>query len=148
MGAAPAVAILIGSVVSAAATAYAGYQQQQQGKYNEKILKEEGRAARQKAKYDETAHRERVRSLLSRQRALYGASGVTQQGSPSLALQETVARGEMDAQAIRYGGQVAERSMRNRGQLRRREGQAAFQSGLVRAGGTLLQGYGQYRTAP
>ena len=138
---------IIATVVAAAAKAYQGYQAQQQAKRNEKVLKQEAQAARAKSQYDEGLHRDRVRQLLSRQRALYGAAGVQIQGSPLLGLEDTAAKGELDALAIRHRGETEYRRFRNRAELVRKEGDAAFKAGLVNAGSPLLSGYGKYKAA-
>jgi hypothetical protein len=81
-----------------------------------------------------------VRKLLSSQKAAYGKSGVDLAGSPLLALQETVEQGELDALAIRYGGDVDASRNRSAAEISRMEGKAARTSGYLQAGSTLLSG--------
>lgn len=119
-----AVVGVIGAGVSAYSSVKAGQAQSQMADRN-------AEAARQTAAYNsevarqavETAHknaetirkvgeqeaarqREKGSDLLAQQRALYGAAGVEFEGSPLLVMQETAAREEQDALAIRYNYQV------------------------------------------
>lgn len=97
-------------------------------------------SAQKKAAYDETRHREGVAKLLSAQRALYGKSGVSMEGSPLLVMEDTAGQGELDALAIRYGGDVAAARERSAANLSRMQGKAAQTAGYFQAGSTLLSG--------
>ena len=87
---------------------------------------------------------------MSRQRALYGKSGVEIEGSPLLVMEDTAAQGEMDALAIRWGGDVAAARARSEANLMKMQGRTAGRLGAIQAGTTLLSGAGQtyrdYRT--
>ena len=131
---------LAGTAVAAGSAIYQGQQAKKEAEYNASVQEQNAVAAQQKASYDETMHRERVRKLLSSQKALYGRSGVSLIGSPELLLEETAAQGELDALAIRYGGDVEASRYRSEATLSKMRGRAASTSGYASAGSTLLSG--------
>lgn len=146
----PGTALIVFSTLFTAGSAlYQGQQAKKQADYNASVAEADAAAAKQKAEYDEKMHRERVRRLLSSQRAAYGKSGVDLAGSPLLMLQDTAKEGELDALAIRYGGDVEASRNRSEANLLRMQGRAARTSGYLQAGGTLLSGgakaYGRYK---
>lgn len=132
--------LLVGTAVTAGGALYEGAQAKKQADYNAQVLEADAVAAKQKAAFDETLHRERVKRILSSQRAAAGASGVEFTGSPLLAFEETVRAGELDALAIRYGGAVESARKRSGAELSRMEGRAARTSSFFKAGATLLTG--------
>src|SRR3972149_4814714 len=107
----PTTIALIITAVAAVGGAYYSYEsgqpQKKAYKANAAILEQDALAEKQKSQYEEGAHRDRIRQILSRQKALYGKSGVQMEGSPLLVMEDTAAQGEMDALAIRYGGDAA-----------------------------------------
>ena len=143
----PITAIVVITAVAAFGGAYMQYEQGQEQKKayeaNAEIAKADAAATEQKTQYDETAHRENVKRILSRQRALYGSSGVEMQGSPLLVMQDTAAQGEMDALAIRYGGDVEAARKRSEANVMKMQGKSAERLGMIGAGTTLLSGAGQ-----
>ena len=126
------------AVVAAGSAVYQGVQANKEAKYNAQIREQDAIAAKNKAAYDETMHRDRVRKLLSSQKALYGRSGVSLLGSPELVMEETAAQGELDALAIRYGGDVEASRNRSEATLSRMRGKSASTSGYASAGSSLL----------
>jgi hypothetical protein len=137
--------IVAGTIISAAAASYGAYQSYQTGKYNQRVAERDAEAAEAKAAYDANIHRDRVRRLISTQRALYGKSGVELTGSPLLVLEDTAAQGELDALAIRHGGSTSAARSRSEGRLAAMEGRAGAIRGAGQAGSTLLSGYGRYK---
>ena len=138
----PAVPI-IALVVAAAGAVYGGIQQKQAAQYNADVAEQGAQAAQQKAAYDETQHRIRVRKILSTERALYGESGVDMVGSPLLVQENTVKQGELDSLAIRYGGDVEAARQRSQANLYRMQGNNAQVSSYFGAGSSLLTGAGR-----
>lgn len=136
----------IGSgVIAAGSAAYLGYQQNQAAKKSAEIAEDAARATENKAAYDEAAHRERVKKIISSQRALYASAGVTEEGSPLLVMEDTAKQGEMDALAIRYGGDVAAAQARSQANLYKLQGKQASNASYLRAGTSLLtSGYKAY----
>ena len=140
------IAIGTSAVVGAGGALYAGEQQRRAASYSADVAEQAARAAQEKAAYDEEMHRERIRKTLSTMRSLYGKSGVDMTGTPLLALEESAAQGEMDALAIRYGGDVAAARQRSEAALLRMQGKTAQVSSYFQAGSTLLQGAGSMYT--
>jgi len=95
-----------------------------------------GEMTRRQAEYAEERQRERTKSLLSSQRTGYAKAGVSIEGTPLEVMTQTAEDAELDALAIRYGGQTAQQSAR-------------FEAGSVRTAGkyravsNLLTGAGQ-----
>lgn len=115
--------------------------QQKIANYNAEVMNAQAKAVEQKAKYDEGLHRDQVKKILSAQRAEYGTRGIDPgTGSPVLVRQDTVKQGEMDALAIRYGGDVEAALARSKANLIRMEGQNRKSAGYYKAGTTLLSG--------
>lgn len=130
----------IAMAASAVGSMQQGQSQASAANYNAAVAERDAQAAIDKAAYDEEIHREEVKSLLSKQRAAIGASGVDFKGSPLLVLLDTVEKGELDALAIRYGGQIeAERHMSSAA-ISRAQGSQAKTSSLLGAGTSLLSG--------
>ena len=140
-------AVVAAAVIAAGAGVYSADQQRragnQQADYNAAVAEEDAKAAKAKAEYDEKAHRENVRKILATQRALYGKSGLSMEGSPLLVMEDTEKQGELDALAIRYGGDVASARSRSEANLARMTGRNnayAAKAGYMQAGSTLLSG--------
>jgi hypothetical protein len=140
----PAIPI-IAIVLTVATGVYSAVQQQkaadkaeEANEYNASIIDENAKAIQDKAAYDEEMHRERVKKLLKSQRALYGGSGVDMAGSPLMVQADTMEQGEMDALAIRQGGNVAAAQKRSEANLMRMYGRNAASAGKSQAVGTLL----------
>jgi hypothetical protein len=129
-----------GAGLSAFGQLQAGKAEQDAAEFNAKIQEDDAVAAERKAKYDEEIHRERVKQFISQQRAAIGKSGVQIEGSPLLATIDAAEKGEMDALAIRHGGQVSANRFRSQAQLSRLQGQQARKASKIKAGSTLLTG--------
>lgn len=134
------------AVVGTAGSLYAGAETRKAAEYSAKVGEQAAETARMKAAYDEELHRERVRKTLSTMRALYGKSGVDITGSPLLELSESAGQGELDALAIRYGGDVEAARQRSSATLTRMQGKAAQTASYFQAGSTLLSGAGSAYT--
>ena len=140
-------AVVAAAVIAAGAGVYSADQQRragnQQADYNAAVAEEDAKAAKARAEYDEKTHRENVRKILATQRALYGKSGVSMEGSPLLVMEDTQKQGELYALAIRYGGDVASARSRSEANLARMTGRNnayAAKGGYIQAGSTLLSG--------
>jgi hypothetical protein len=133
----PALAVGVG--LSAYGQYKEGKQQEKISEYNAAELEKRAKQEKVRAEYDEAAHRKRIQSVLSSQKAYQGTTGVD---SPAhlASLQETAIEGEMDALAIRYGGDVAASRAKSEAQIERYRGRSARQTSLLRTGATLLTG--------
>lgn len=138
----------VSAVVSAVGVISSADASRRAANQNADIAEQNAIAARQKAAYDEQMHRERVKKILGSQRALYGKAGVEMTGSPLLVMEDTAEQGELDALAIRFGGEVSASQNRSQANLMRMQGRDAMTAGTFTAGATLLQGagnaYGNY----
>jgi len=132
------------TVVSTAVGVYSAYSQgqaqQKAAKYNAKVAENQATAARNAAAVREQQHRERIRQLAGTQRANSGASGIALEGSPLLVMADTLEQAELDAQRIRYGGEVSATGFESQARLQRFQGAQAAQAGMIGAGSTLLSG--------
>jgi len=139
---------LVMAAVSAVGTFSAGQSQKKMADYNAAVSEQDAIAAKNKAGYEENIHRERVKEMLSKQRAIIGASGTDVSGSPLLAMIDTAEKGELDALAIRQGGKVQSDKFLNSAALSRMQGKSARNASYFKAGSTLLTGgYKAYKAA-
>ena len=135
--------MVAGMVISAAATTYSAYKQKEMADYNADLIKDQTKAEESRAKVEESRHREQLKKLIGTQRAMYGKSGVTTEGSPLLVMEETAAQGEIDALLIRQHGQARAAELSGERALVTMGGRQAFYGGITRAGGSLLTGAGK-----
>lgn len=123
-GAGPVVLGAAGTAMSAVGAVQSGQSQSQMARYNAEMTRQtseynaqvarQGAEAarrnaetiRQAGEAEAARQRQKGSDLLAQQRAAYGAAGVEFEGSPLLVMQETAARAEQDALAIRYNYQV------------------------------------------
>jgi Flp pilus assembly protein TadB len=133
-----AVVAAVGAGTSAYSSIKQGEAQKEAAEENAKIAEANARAAQEKAAYDEEMHRERVKKILKSQRALYGASGVDMEGTPMIVQADTMEQGELDALAIRRGGDVAAAEQRSMARLYKMQGKSALKQGYYSAGSSLL----------
>jgi hypothetical protein len=123
----PTTALLaFGVAAGVAGSIGAGVQQQQAAKANAK-------EATQVAAYDEAQSRDRAKRLLGQQSALYAKAGVDMTGTPLDVTADTAAQQEIDALAIRWGGQQQAAAFRA-------QGQQSLVEGFGSAGKSLLSG--------
>jgi hypothetical protein len=136
--------------ITALGTGFSAYGQYQQGKaqreayeQNAEISRQNAIAAEKQAAYEEGIQREKADALKSRQRALYAKAGVDiTSGSPLLVMAEDMEKAEMDAQAIRYSGNVKKTGYLNKANLSEFYGEQAESAGKSGAFSTLLSGFG------
>lgn len=110
-------ALAIGAAVGAVTGGISGYQQKKQAKREADIVMSN---AEQQAGLVEKG----ARDLKTTQKSKYLASGVDLSGSPLLLLEDTLARGGQQAQAIRETGSKQARSIK-------RQGRDAFISSIL-----------------
>lgn len=121
----------LGAMFGMADSQMQGDAQAQAAQYNAAIARQNAELARRQAKRDEQLQRIKADQETGALRASYGASGVSMEGSPTHALAASAMAAELDAQMIRYGGQV--RAGRFEAEAALEEQRAA----TARAGGTL-----------
>lgn len=138
-------ALLLGGFgLQAAGSLAGGAAARQAGAFNAAMAEHEGQLARANAAFEEQRHRKRTGYLLSAQRAAFASSGVRMEGSPLLVMEESASEAELDAQLIRYGGEVQADKLYARAALDRLQGRAAQVGSFFDAGGALLKGGARY----
>jgi len=163
-------AIIIGLII--AGTTVTAYSQHQQGKqqaayakaqsraqaawnmYNAKLAQREAEAERKASAFEATQHKRRAKALLSRQRAIVGASGLEMEGSPLLVAEDTAAQLAKEEINLRLTGQRKVAALRSQSILDVSKAQTGLslgkfaaagykRAGTISATGSLLSGAGQ-----
>lgn len=143
----PATWMTIATVVSAGGSLYSGYQAQKSSAAEAALQEEQGRLADLEARRAATQTEEEARKFRDRQILAYVKSGVTLAGSPLQVLEETIRKGDEEADALRKRGS-AQRNLSNQSaDITRSTGRAQFISGIVGATGTVGTNYAVGRTA-
>jgi hypothetical protein len=133
----------LGTISSASSQIQQGKAQKEAYEANAAIDRANAVAVEKQAAYEEGIQREKADALKSRQRALYAKAGVDiTSGSPLLVMAEDMEKAEMDAQAIRYSGNVKKTSYLNKANLSEFYGEQAESAGKTGAFSTLLSGFG------
>lgn len=135
---------LIGTGVSAISSIMKGSSQKEMAEYNAKVAEAEGVAKENAAAYEERMFQRKMDRLLAGQRVGYAKSGVVNEGTPLLVMQDTVGQGEMDSQAILYGGAVGKSRALSQASMYRLYGEQAEAEGWLGAGTSLLSGAANY----
>lgn len=132
------------AVAAASTVAYSQYQQGQQQKawhqYNAKVADREAKAEREASRFEAKQQKRQARMLLSKQRAMVGASGVEAEGSPLLVMEDTAAQLAIEGAQIRTQGARKVGRYRTQAILDRMQGRSAAKAGRLRAGASLLSG--------
>lgn len=148
-------------IAGTAVTAYGQYQQNKQAqsqaksqaafnRYNAKLKQRQAEAEEAAARFESKQQRKKSKALLSKQRALIGASGVTPEGSPLLIQEDTAAELATEAKNIRLRGQQRVSKLKSQSILDISKASAASaratgfgQAAVLSAGSTLLTGAAQ-----
>jgi hypothetical protein len=137
MATAAKAASAVSGVVGAIGAVQQGRSQAKIGEYNAKVAENQAIAARQKAEFDEDRQRQQSRMFAGRQRAsLSQAGGELMDAGDVLGM--TAEEAEIDALAIRYGGNVAAQSARQSGALAKAQAKQAEKASYMQAGKSLL----------
>ena len=132
---------VVGAVTSGLGALSAGQAQSDMAEYNAAVAANQAIAAQQSAAFDEEQHRAKLAKLISTQKANAGASGIDPNtGSPLSVMADTAEQGELDALAIRYGGQVGASRATSQATLDKMQAKAARIGGYYGAGTSLLTG--------
>ena len=111
---------------------------------NAKMAKVAAVVENQQAGQQEESQRRRARQILGMQRAALGQSGIGLDGSARDIMDESAATAEYDALTIRYEGALRSRGLNFEASQEKFEGRNAMRQGYLKAGGSLLSGYGSY----
>lgn len=126
----------VGSIMSARAASQAA-------EYNQKISLQNAQIAKQQTEADVISLRKKQYQQLGAIRAAVGASGVTMEGSPLDVLEASVSEAELDAQRLRYSGELRARGYENEAVLYEMESETAKTSGYFNSASALLTGGAQ-----
>jgi hypothetical protein len=130
------------AAVGAAASAYGTYAASEAASeahtYNKKIAENQAVYAQQQADIAAQTEQEKNRHILAAQRAAYGSSGVTDEGSPLMVMADTARQMERDQYLIKYGGDVSASGYRAQAGLQGLYSRQSQQQGQVGAGVSLL----------
>jgi hypothetical protein len=127
----------LGGLASAAGSIAQAGSQGDITEYNAKIAQNQEIAARQKAEFDEQRQRQQARLFAGKQRNVISESGGELLDAGDV-LGMTAEEAEIDALAIRYGGNIAAQSARQSGALAKATGKQAQTASYAKAGQTLL----------
>ena len=133
--------LFIASQALSAASTYAQAQAQAQAyEASARAAEQQAQAQRKKGEYQAGVIRDKGQSVLSTQRARYGASGVAMTGTPLEVALSTTRDVEMDALMARYNAEVDARRSEGQASIYRSQASAASRAGTIGAVGTLLTG--------
>jgi len=135
---------IVMALISAYASYEGGRQQQKLANYNASLAERAAARAKKKAALEAQLQRRRNQQVLGRHRAVAAASGVeSTTGTPLLVQLDTATESELDALAIKYGGDVEAAKLRSEASMERFRGKIAYKQGQLNAGVSLLQGVGR-----
>lgn len=139
---------VMGTLGAARAQRQAGQAQAAGNEFNAQVAEGEAKAAGERAADEEFSHRDKVRQLLGRQRALYAKAGVDfTQGSPLAVFAKTAEEGEEEALRIRKTGAADVQKWKNEATLQRYYGQTAIATSKAQSNATLIGGLGAAATS-
>jgi len=96
----------IGTAVSVAGAMSSARAQANAANYNAAVASRNAAIARQQTAQDLETQQRQARMQIGAMRAAYGASGVTPEGSPLDVLEQSASAAELDAQNIKYRGEL------------------------------------------
>ena len=153
--------MLIGVGLQAAGQIQAGQAAKAQGEAEQEILNQNAKLKEREAAAELARSREEARqfgkegeALLGKQQVTLAKGGVlTAQGTPALLLEETAKELEADRMSILREGFLNEsfrlseaENLRYQGRAAKAKGENLAKGSILSAGGTLLTGYGKYKT--
>lgn len=149
MGEYAAVVTAVAAVVGTAVSTYAAYSsaeaQSSANKYQSKVARNNALASQYAAEAKARQERKRDKLILSRQRAVFGASGLDPgEGTPLLTMADSARQAELNALNIEWSGRLQSDNFSAESSLRRFEAGAVKEAGYLRAGSSLLSGVSSY----
>jgi len=138
------IALAASAVLGAATSVAQGVAANKTAKYQAEAMRQNAEITRQRAAVEENKYRRQTEKLLGRQRALVANSGLSLEGSPLLAQEDTAANAELEALTIRHSGDLDAAAQLNDAMLTRLKGRNAMIGGVASAGQSLLGGYVDY----
>ena len=133
-------AAAIPALLTVAATAYSAYSSAQAGKAEKRADDKAAKCAKEASRLEAADTEKLHRRIIATQEALYGASGLTMEGSPLLVQQEALMESKEQLKRIVEGGGYASGVYKS-------AGEQAVQSGNAGAIQSLLSGASSTYTA-
>lgn len=135
-----------GTIIAVGAALYTGYQQREQGKFEEGVAKYNARQGENEAVRTRNAgveaeniHREKVAQLISQQRAAAGAGNLDiDTGTPLRLVTDAESMGNADALRIRNNYEDRAKALESGASLLLAEGSNARKQGNMKATGSVL----------
>lgn len=132
------------SAVQAVGAIQSGQAQSKQAAYQAQVYQQQAAREREVAASQEEDYRRQQSRLMAARRAALGASGIeASTGSPLLVSQDFAGEAELQALRIRNAGDVSATRLEQQAGLTRAEGASARTAGFMRAGSSLLSGFGE-----
>lgn len=133
------------SVIATGISTYSAIQQGQAAKnaadYNADVQRKAAAMETQRGATEAAEHRQKVKQMISRQNAAFGASGVEgSTGSAADVMTETAGMGELDALRIVNNSQRQAWGLESQARIGEYEGKVAYQQGIMKGTATLLNG--------
>lgn len=135
--------LIIGAAVSAVGAVQQGIAASNASKYNAKIAEQNAKVIREQTSEQMRMRRVQARKETGAAVAAYGASGVSLQGSPLDAIEESIFNAEMDVFNIQYQGRLDEISQLNQAKLYRYQAKSERIGGFMTGAATLATGLGK-----
>lgn len=126
--------------LSAAGAIYEGQAAYKAGQFNAGVLRLKASQIRKQAAYEEQQSLVNARKIVGDMKANYGASGITQEGSPLDMMEESVKNANMDAMNIRYKGEMEARNSEFQAKLAEFQGKSARTASYFQAASSLIGG--------
>lgn len=149
------------TIIAAGVQAYGQYKQSQQQaavyKYNAQVAQNNAASSRNAASVDEFQVREKNKRVMATQRARYAKANLQlSMGSPLEIMAASARQAELDAQIIRYRGELGAAGFESQASLLTSQAKSIRQAGVIAAGSSLLSGAASassvyasgYRAAP
>lgn len=140
MGAAAVGITAVSSLMQAYGSIEQGRMAQEAAANDARTAEKNARLAREQAREQEMRFRASSRKQISSMTANYAASGITQEGSATEVLRESIANAEADALQIRRGGQLRTEAFMDEAESSRGRGRAARTLGEYGAVSSLVSG--------
>ncbi len=137
-------ALLIGgTALSAVGAIQSGQALSDRQDFQAQVAEQQADSERVASRQEEEDFRRQQSFLMARRRAMLGASGVqVTSGSPLLVSQDFARETELNALRIRSGGNIRATRLEQQADLFRSSGSSARTAGRIRAGSSLLTGFG------
>jgi len=134
------VLLVAGTALTALGAVSSAQAQSNAARYNAQLAERNAQISRQQAAAQEERQRRQAYLQQGAARAAYGTAGVDLEGSPLDVLEQNALQSELDAQTIRWKGEVGAFGYEGEASLNRSRASSAVASGYMGAGSAILLG--------